>query len=451
MVDRKTIEENAVALLDQLLVAAKAGGAETADAVFFDSASLDVSYRMGELEDVQRSESGDVGLRVMIGRKQAMVSTTDTSANALDELVERCVAMARAAPEDPFCGLADHDLLETAPQDLDLLDTAEPDVAALTKRAAEAEDAARSVDGVTNSEGGGAGWATGTVALATSHGFRGAYSTSRHSVVASVIAGDGTEMERDYDHHSARHLGDLDDAAKIGRAAGEKAVERLNPRKMPSTQVPVVFDPRVSGSFLGHLVSAISGSSVARGTSFLRDQLDQQIFASGIQIIDDPHAIRGLRSKPFDGEGVANPTTTFVDNGVLQSWIMDSTSARQLGLKSTGHAARGTGGPPSTSATNLYMAPGSVNRNELIGEIEDGLYVTEMIGFGVNGVTGDYSRGAGGFWIENGELAFPVSELTIAGNLKEIFLKLVPADDLEFRYGVNAPTLRIENMMVAGT
>jgi PmbA protein len=307
------------------------------------------------------------------------------------------------------------------------------------------------VSGVTNSEGGGAGWAMGTVALATSHGFRGAYSTSRHSVAASVIAGEGTAMERDYDHHSARHVGDLDDAAKIGRAAGEKAVRRLNPRKMPSTEVPVVFDPRVSGSFLGHLIGAISGAAVARGTSFLRDQLGQQIFASGIQIIDDPRAVRGLRSKPFDGEGVANPAATFVDDGILQNWIMDSTSARQLGLKSTGHAARGTGGPPSASATNLYMAPGALSRDDLIGEITDGLYVTEMIGFGVNGVTGDYSRGAGGFWIENGKLTFPVSELTIAGNLKDMFMKMLPADDLAFRYEVNAPTLRIENMMVAGT
>jgi PmbA protein len=451
MVDRKTNEENAVILLDGLIDAAKAGGAETADAVLFDSTSLDVSYRLGKLEDVQRSESRDVGLRVMVGRKQAIVSATDTSQTALDELVERCVAMAKAAPEDPYCGLADQSMMETAPIDLDLYDTSELDVTALSERAAEAEDAARAVEGVTNSEGGGAGWAVGTIALATSDGFRGAYSSSRHSVAASVIAGSGTEMERDYEHHSARHLSDLENAAEIGRAAGERTVGRLNPRKMPSGEFSVVFDPRVSGGLVGHLIGAISGPSIARGTSFLRDKLGEQVFAPGIEIIDDPHAIRGLRSKPFDGEGVANPDITFVEDGVLKSWLLDSTSARQLGLTSTGHAARGPGGPPSPSATNFYLAPGEQSRDDLIGSVSDGLYVTEMIGFGVNGVTGDYSRGAAGFWIKDGELTFPVSELTIAGNLKDMFLQLVPASDLEFRYGVNAPTVLLDKMMIAGT
>jgi PmbA protein len=451
MADSTAGEDAAITLLDDLLAEATAAGADAADAVLFETASLEASYRLGKLENVERSESRDVGIRILIGQKQALVSTTDAGEEALNEVVERCVAMARTAPEDPYCGLADRSLLETSPEDLDLDDQAEPDLASLTERAAEAEDAALSVTGVTNSEGGGAGWGRGTVALATSDGFRGAYTSSRHSVAASVIAGEGTTMERDYDHHSARHLSDLDNAQKIGVAAGEKAVKRLNPRKMASCEIPIVFDPRVAGSLLGHLIGAISGPSVARGTSFLKDSMGKKIFADGIKVIDDPHAVRGLRSKPFDGEGVANPATEIIDEGTLRTWMLDSASARQLGLRSTGHGSRGTGGPPSPSATNCYMAPGTVSRADLIGDVENGFYVTELIGFGINAVTGDYSRGAAGFWIENGEVGFPVSELTIAGNLKDMYAQLTPADDLKFRYGVNAPTLRIDTMTVAGT
>lgn len=451
MDDTKAREEAGIALLDTLIAKAKAAGADDADGVMFDSTSLEVSYRMGKVEDVQRSESQDVGLRVIIGRKQAMVSTTDVRPDALDEVVERCVAMARVAPEDPYCGLADKTLLAAAFDDLELYDDIKPDVAALTERAANAEDAARGVKGVTNSEGGGAGWGRGTVALATSDGFRGAYSSSSHSVMASVIAGEGTAMERDYDHHTAHHVSDLDSAEKIGRSAGERAVNRLNPRKMASCEVPVVFDPRIAGGMVNHLLGAITGPAIARGTSFLKSKLGQQVFAQGIEIIDDPHALRGLRSKPFDGEGVANPSTLIVKDGVLMTWLLDSASARQLGLKSTGHASRSTGGPPSPGATNCYMAPGTVSRDDFIGGIKNGFYATELIGMGVNGITGDYSRGAAGFWIENGEISFPVSELTIAGNLNDMFASLTPADDLTFRYGVNAPTLCFERMTVAGT
>ncbi|NQV21216.1 MAG: TldD/PmbA family protein, partial [Rhodospirillales bacterium] len=434
MDDTKAREEAGIALLDTLIAKAKAAGADDADGVMFDSTSLEASYRMGKVEDVQRSESQDVGLRVIIGRKQAMVSTTDVRPDALDEVVERCVAMARVAPEDPYCGLADKTLLAAAFDDLELYDDIKPDVAALTERAANAEDAARGVKGVTNSEGGGAGWGRGTVALATSDGFRGAYSSSSHSVMVSVIAGKGTAMERDYDHHTAHHVSDLDSAEKIGRSAGERAVNRLNPRKMASCEVPVVFDPRIAGGMVNHLLGAITGPAIARGTSFLKSKLGQQVFAQGIEIIDDPHALRGLRSKPFDGEGVANPSTVIVKDGVLMTWLLDSASARQLGLKSTGHASRSTGGPPSPGATNCYMAAGTVSRDDLIGGIKNGFYATELIGMGVNGITGDYSRGAAGFWIENGEISFPVSELTIAGNLNDMFASLTPADDLTFRY-----------------
>ncbi|MCF8470924.1 MAG: TldD/PmbA family protein, partial [Parvibaculum sp.] len=297
----------------------------------------------------------------------------------------------------------------------------------------------------------GASWGRSGVALATSAGFAGSYAGTAWSFSCSVLAGDGTTMERDYDFSSARHGSDLASATHIGRMAGEKAVRRLHPRKVKSQSVPIVFDPRVSGGVIGHFANAISGAAIARGTSFLKSELEKPVFASGISIIDDPHMIRGLRSKPFDGEGVKNSRLQLIEDGRLTTWLLDTASARQLGLTTTGRAARGTGGPPSPSTTNLYMEAGCLSVRDLLAGIKQGLYITEMIGMGINGVTGDYSRGASGFWIENGEIAYPVSEITVAGNLKDMFLNLTPADDLEFRYGTNAPTLRIEGMTVAGT
>ncbi len=258
-------------------------------------------------------------------------------------------------------------------------------------------------------------------------------------------------MERDYEFSSRRHAADLESAAEIGRRAGEKAVRRLGPRKVKSQSVPIVYDPRVSGGLVGHFASAISGSAIARGTSFLKKEMGKPVFAKGISIVDDPHMKRGLRSKPFDGEGVMNRRFHLIEDGVLTTWLLDTATARQLGLETTGHASRGTGGPPSPSTTNLYMEAGCLSVKELIADIRQGLYVTEMIGMGINGVTGDYSRGASGFWIENGEIAYPVSEITVAGNLKDMFLNMTPADDLEFRYGTNAPTIRVEGMTVAGS
>jgi PmbA protein len=438
-------------LLTDLMARARRAGADAADAIMVQGASLNVSFRLGKLEDVERSEGQDLGIRVLVGKRQAFVSTTDLSSAALDETVARVVAMAKAAPEDPYCGLADRDLLAKRWPDLDLSDSAEPSTEDLVARARAAEESALAVKGVTNSEGAGADWSVGLVALATSDGFAGAYLGSHHGVSVSVIAGEGTGMERDYDYASVRHLTELTDPATVGRSAGEKAVSRLGPRKMPSQAVPIVFDPRVAGSMLGHLAGAVTGPAVARGTSFLKDRLHKPVFAPGIQVIDDPHRQRGLRSKPFDGEGVATQRTVLIDDGQLTTWLLDSASARQLHLRTTGHAARGTGGPPSPSTTNLYLAPGKQTPDELMADIKHGLYVTEMIGFGVNAVTGDYSRGAAGFWIENGKLAYPVSELTIAGNLKDMFAKLTPASDLTFRYGTDSPTVRIEGMTVAGT
>ena len=391
-----------------------------------------------------------MGLRVFVGKRQAMVSTSVRTQEALAELVERAVAMAKAVPEDPYCGIADPSQLARNWSDYDLADPIEPSVEQLIAMASEAEAAAVAVKGVTNSEGAEAGWGRSDVALVASNGFAAAYARTSQSLSVSVLAGEGVGMERDYDYTSAVHGGDLKSGAEIGRSAGERAVRRLNPRKGPTASVPLVFDPRVSSGFISSLAGAVSGPSITRGTSFLRDKMGEQIFAAGIEIVDDPFLMRGVRSRPFDGEGVAPSRRAIIEDGRLTTWFLDLRSARQLGLTTTGHASRGTGGPPSPSPSNLALMPGKLTPEQLIGEIENGFYVTEMMGSGANGVTGDYSRGAAGYWIENGQLTYPVSEMTVAGNLKDMFPRLTPANDLIRRYGIDAPTIRIDGMMVAG-
>jgi PmbA protein len=440
----------AAALLDDLVGRARRVGADAADAVLVESAAISVAQRLGKPEKLERAESRDLGLRVFVGKRQAIVSTTDTTPAMLAELVERAVAMARTVPDDPYCGLAAPDELSRRDPTIDLSDPIEPAMDVLTERARSVEGAALAVSGVTNSEGAEAGWSRSTISLVASNGFHGTYRRSHHSVGVSVLAGEGTAMERDYEHASAVYGSDLEDAAAVGKRAGEKAVRRLHPRKAATAKVPILFDPRISRSLLGHLGSAINGAAIARGTSFLKDKLGRRIFAADVTIIDDPHRPRGLNSKPFDGEGIANCKRAIVENGVLTTWVLDLRSARQLGLKSTGHAARGTSSPPSPSLTNLYMTAGKMPPKDMIGGVISGFYVTELMGMGVNGVTGDYSRGAAGFWVDHGELAYPVSEVTIAGNLNDMFLNLTPANDLKFRYGTDAPTIRIDGMTVAG-
>jgi PmbA protein len=437
-------------VLERLIRAAKNAGADAADGLLVESVSANVSYRLGKLEDVERAESADLGLRVFVGKRVAFISSTDFSRDAINALPGRVVAMARLAPEDRFAGLAPHELLAKDFPKLDLEDVAEPSADTLISRARSAEASALNVPGVRNSEGGGASFSRSAVSLATSDNFFGHYSGTSHSIGVAVLAGEGTNMQMDHDSSSARHAGDLDDASSIGKSAGERAVAKLNPRKVQSQAVPIVYDPRVSAGLVGHLAGAISGASIARGVSFLKDRMGQKVFAAGIRIVDDPHRIRGLRSKPFDGEGVANRRRDLIEDGALTTWLLDSASARQLGLQSTGHAARGTGGPPTPSPTNLYMEAGKASPEELMSDIKSGLYVTDLMGMGVNGVTGDYSRGASGFWIENGKVSYPVAEITIAGNLKDMFLNLTPANDLVFRYATNAPTIRVEGMTVAG-
>ena len=440
-----------------LVARAAAAGADAADAVFAADASLDVSVRLGKLEDVGRSESEELGLRVFVGRRSASVSTSgDLSPDTLSALVERAVAMAREAPEDAWAGLAPAErLLHGAAPLLDIDDSngsaGDPGPDALRDLAMAAEDAARAVPGVTNSEGGGASTSRSVWALATSTGFAGSYATTGHALSASVLAaGDNGAMERDYAHHFVRRRALLDDPAAIGRRAGERAVARVNPGRVASGAMPVVFDPRVGGSLLGHLVGAIGGQAITRKTSFLLDALGTRVFADGVTVRDDPHRPHGVRSRPFDGEGLPVSPVAIVERGMLETWLLDSASARQLGLAPTGHASRGVGGSPGVTASNLYMEAGAVPPETLIADIAQGVWVTELIGQGVNGVTGDYSRGAAGFRIENGVVTTPVAEFTVAGNLKDMFLALTPANDLEFRHGINVPTLRVDGMTVAG-
>jgi len=443
--------EYAQSQVADLVAAARRAGADAGDAVYIGDASTQVQIRLGALEDVQRSEGEEIGLRVFVGKRSASVSSSDLSPNALAALVERAVAMAREAPEDLWAGLAPEDrLLKGDPAAVDGDDGADPSPQALRERATEAEAAARAIDGVTNSEGAGASAGRSVIALATSHGFARGYSTSGYGNSASVIAGSGGGMQRDYAYHSARHWADLEPATLIGQRAGERAVARLNPGKLASGPMPVLFDPRVGSSMLGHLIGAITGSAIARRTSFLLEKLGQRVFAAGITVRDDPLRPRGLRSRPFDGEGLPTAAIDIIADGVLTSWLMDSASARQLGLQPTGHAVRGTGGPPGAGATNLFMQPGTASPEALMSDVKLGVYVTELIGQGVNGVTGDYSRGASGFAIRDGKLAEPVSEITIASNLKEMFLNLTPANDLVFRRAIDVPTLRIDGMTIAG-
>jgi PmbA protein len=440
-------EGRAGALVDAAIKA----GADAADVLYIGDAATEVSVRLGELEDVTRSEGEEIGLRLFVGSRSASVSSSDLSTEALSALVERAAAMAREAPEDPDAGLAPEDRLLRGPApDLESDDGADPSPVALKERALAIEAAARAVPGVTNSEGAGVSAGRTLVALATSQGFARGYTTSGYGGSASVIAGEGGAMQRDYATHSVRHYADLDGPEAIGRLAGTRAVSRLDPARLASGSMPVLFDPRVGGSLIGALLGAISGPAIARKTSFLLGREEALLFDPGIVIVEDPHRRRGLRSRPFDGEGVATSARRLIEGGRITGWLLNSASARQLGLETSGHASRGIGGAPGAGATNVHMEPGMLTPAELMADVKRGLYVTEMIGHGVNPVTGDYSRGASGFIIEDGAIAAAVDEITIAGNLIDMFRALVPANDLEHRRAINVPTLRIDGMTIAG-
>lgn len=440
-------------LLDRLadiVARAKRAGADAADAIVAESRSLEVAYRMGERESLERAESLDLGLRVFVGERVANVATGDFADRTVDGLIDRAVAMAKAAPPDPLVRLAVEAETAKTVRELDLVDPVEPGPEQLSDMALAAENAALAVKGVRNSEGGGAGWSKTSIALATSNGFAGAYARTSASVSATAIAERDGEMERDYDYAAGTHLADLDDPQAIGKTAGERAVKRLGAKRVKSQAVPVVLEQRLAGGLVRSFASAINGGAIARGVSYLKDSLGQQVFPKGFYLTDDPLRPRGHASKPFDGEGIETTALNLIDDGVLTTWTLDLRSAAKLGMASNGRASRGIGSNPSPGATNLDLAPGETSPEALIGEIENGFYVTELIGHGGDLATGDYSRGAAGYWIENGEIAYPVNELTIAGNMKDMFLALTPANDLKRRGSINAPTLRIDGMTVAG-
>jgi PmbA protein len=442
--------EQAQKIAQSLVERGIAAGATAADALYGGELSSGVQVRLGEIENVSRSEGEQIGLRLFVGQRSATVASSDLSDDSLATLVERCLAMASEAPEDPFAGLAPPELLEQRElRFLDASDPEEPDPSSLRARALEAEKAALAIAGVTNSNGASVSASASTVALATSGGFAGAYRTTGHGCTVIAVAGEGASMQRDYAGHIVRRLDDLEDAAEIGRKAGERAVARLDPGRPRPGRYPIIFDQRVSSTLLGHFAGAITGSSIARKTSFLRDKLGQAVFGPGVTIVDDPLRLRGLRSRPFDGEGVRVSRRELLSGGILRQWIAESASARQLGIEPTGHASRGVGGAPGASPSNLYMEAGRRSREQLLASIPEAVLVVELIGQGVNGVTGDYSRGAVGFMVRGGEIAEPVAEITIAGNLLDMFATLEPALDLEFRRGVDAPTILIPEMTVA--
>ncbi|MGE0237120.1 MAG: TldD/PmbA family protein [Parvibaculaceae bacterium] len=437
-------------LAETALSRARQFGATAADALVIDGLSLEVGVRDGAIENLEQSEACEIGLRVFIGQSSAAIATSKIDAAGIARIAEQAVAMAKAAPADPYAGIAAaSEIAKDWPQ-LDMAGDDLPEAGALRDMAFTAEAHALQVKGVSKSGGAGASSSNRTILLAASNGFAGGYRRTGVSLSATAIAGDGTAMERDYDYSSVIHAGDLRKPEDIGREAGLRAARRLGSRKIKSQAVPVIYDSRIASGLVGHFLSAVSGSAITRGTSFLRDRLGAQVFAAGIEIRDDPHRVRGLASRPFDAEGISTRPLALIADGVLRSWILDLSSARQLGLATTGHAARGLAGPPGPASSNVHMEPGTSSLADMMKAIGEGFYVTELIGHGPNIVTGDYSRGASGFWIERGEIAYPVSEVTLAGKLADMFLKLAPANDLTFRTAVNAPSCLVEGMTLGG-
>ncbi|MXO62865.1 TldD/PmbA family protein [Qipengyuania oceanensis] len=446
MIDAQTAQDRCAQALD----AARRAGADAAEATAAAGSSEAVTVRLGKIEDVERSEGEEIALRVFVGQRSASVRTSDFTAQAFAEMAERAVAMARLAPEDPYSGLVDSADLAGGSRDasaLDLVDPHEPSPELLRDRALAAEDAARAVAGVANSEASAASATRALVSLATSEGFSGGYGATTHALYCGVIAGEGGAMQRDSAQRVARHLEDLPPPDEVGRLAGERAVARLNPAKLPSRVMPVVFDRRISASLVNYLVGSMCGVAAARKATFLLGHEQDELMDPAIRIVEDPHKPRGLRSRPFDGEGVATQRRDLIVDGRMFGWMTNRAAALQLGLPLTGHAGKGAGG---TSVSNVDMAPGTISRESMIAEIEDGVLVTHAFGQGVNGVTGDFSRGAAGFRIRNGAIAEAVAEFTIAGNLLDMFARMTPANDPETHRAINVPTLRIDGMTVAG-
>ena len=440
-------------LTEALLGAARAAGAEAADAIAVDGTSVSIDVLKGRLEHAERSEGVEIGLRVLIGRRQACVSASDTRPETLATMAERAVAMAREAPEDPHCGLADPDQLagDWDVAALDLVDDSAPlSPAELQDMAARAEAAALAVPGVSQVSGAGASYGDRRIHLAATNGFRGGYRRTGTSLSCVAITGSGTGMERDYYGDSRIHRADMDSPEDVGRIAGERTVSRSGSTKPPTGAYPVVYDERVAGQLIGHLLGAVSGSAVARGATYLRDALGEAVLPAHLSLVEDPGLPRISGSRPFDAEGLPVGPRDIVRDGVLMGWTLDLATARKLGMRSTGNAGRGPSAPPSPSVTNVRLTPGDATRAELLAQMGTGLLVTSMIGSSINATTGDYSRGASGFWVENGEIVRPVNECTVAGNLRDMLLTLRPANDARPHVGRQVPSLLVEGLTIAG-
>lgn len=440
-------------LTQALLEAARKAGAESADALAVEGTSVSIDIRAGKLEQAERSEGIELGLRVLIGGRQACVSVSDTSARTIADVAERAVAMAREAPVDPNVGLADPGQLARGWDiaALELYDASpEPEAAALEAAARRAEAAAMAQGGIAQVEAS-AGYGQRQMYLAASNGFSGGYGRTSHSVSAVAFTGQGTAMERDYAGESRIFQADMPSPESIGQLAGERALQRAGARKPVTGTYPVLYDERIASSLIGHLLSAINGTSITRGSSWLRDALGTQVLPSGLSVIEDPMRIRIPGSRPFDAEGLPTARRDIVQDGVLTGWTLDLATGRQLGMASTANASRGTSAPPSPSTSNIDLTPGAFSRADLIGQMGTGLLVTSMIGSSINGTTGDYSRGASGFWVENGEITYPVNECTIAGNLRDMLLRIIPANDARAHLSTRVPSILIEGMTLAGS
>ena len=435
---------------DFLIKKSKKSGADNVDVVYIENTNIDVGCRLRKIERLERSESNDLGLRFIKNKKQVIVSSNDLAQKSLEELVFKASKMVGAVPKDPYCSIAKKkDLIKKIPN-LEIFDNKEPTIKSLKDKVIEAENAGLNVKGVTNSEGSEIGWNKSKIYLFNSNGLNVNYQSSSYGIYAVLIAGSGTSMEREYEFASSVFEKDLAKTSLVGKKAGELAVKKLNPKKIKTSKIPVIFSPRVANSFLKHLSNAINGNSITRGTSFLKKKLNKKIFSSNINIIDNPLKKRGLQSKPFDGEGLETKKTQIIKNGELKTWFLDLATAHQLRLKSTAHASRNISSPPTPSPTNLYFEPSNISPKSLIGNIKKGVYLTELMGSSVNLTNGDYSRGGSGFWIDKGEITYPINGITIADNLNEMFKKIILANDLEFKHGLNSPTMLIEDMIVAG-
>ena len=439
-------------LTDALLSAARKAGADAADAMAVSARSVSVDVLNGALETAERSESTEIGLRVLVGQRQATVAASDLSPATMAEMAERSVAMARLAPEDPHLGLAAagdlSDRRDAA--GLDLMDDTELAPAQLEVQALAAEAAAAAVPGVTQVQSASAGQTMREIHMAATNGFSGGYARSTHGRSATAISGEGLTMERDYCGEMRVHLADLPSAEEIGRLAGERAVSRAGARKPPTGAFPVMFDERIAASLVGHLIAAANGTAVARGASWLRDAMGTRVLPEALDLVEDPHRARMASARHFDAEGLPTARRALVENGVLQGWILDLATARKLGLSSTANAARGVGGPPQPSLSGAALTQGSLSQPELLAEMGEGLLVTSLIGSSINPTTGDYSRGASGFWVKNGEITYPVNECTIAGNLRQMLAGLRPANDARSHLSYVVPSLLVEGLTIAG-